>query len=335
MKLVQVSIHAELLTPPSLKDGWTRSNWNQVRNPSSPKFERCGNEIVNKQRCGHLVFVETVAAHYWLREVLVKKMCIRASCSVCVVAPVTQAKLSATVAEYLLPPVIQSAIVLGKRVSGYLRLLSSAEEKAIERAQLQHGELLTALTDFRALYSGSPRADRTLLGHSRQHSQIVSLLSAYTEDGQIVPQLRTRPSYTPRFGGAREDVLEQAHWLYRTQRGLTSVSYTHLDVYKRQELEGHAMANELELEQFEAKRREDEAQRIVRLLHLTAPTLEPAAAPSPPAPTAPRTEQLSMFGPGPAPIDTKPLGQLSAADQHAVENDIALGMEMALSLIHI
>ena len=92
------------------------------------------------------------------------------------------------------------------------------------------------------------------------------------------------------------------------------------------ELEGHAMANELELEQFEAKRREDEAQRIVRLLHLTAPTLEPAAAPSPPAP---RTEQLSMFGPGPAPIDTKPLGQLSAADQHAVENDIALGMEMA------
>ena len=81
----------------------------------------------------------------------------RPLCSVCVVAPVTQAKLSATVAEYLLPPVIQSAIVLGKRVSGYLRLLSSAEEKAIERAQLQHGELLTALTDFRALYSASPR----------------------------------------------------------------------------------------------------------------------------------------------------------------------------------
>ena len=95
------------------------------------------------------------------------------------------------------------------------------------------------------------------------------------------------------------------------------------------ELEGYSMANALELEQIEAKRREDEAQRMVRLLHLTAPTLEPAAAPSPPAPTAPRTEQLSMFGPGPAPIDTKPLGQLSAADQHAVENDIALGMEMA------
>ena len=96
------------------------------------------------------------------------------------------------------------------------------------------------------------------------------------------------------------------------------------------ELEGYSMANALELEQIEAKRREDEAQRMARLLHLTGPALETAKAPSPPAQTAPRTEQLSMFGPGPAPIDTKPLGQLSAADrEHAVENDIALGMEMA------
>ncbi len=145
----------------------------------------------------------------------------RPLCSVCVVAPVTQAKLSTTVAEYLLPPAIQTAIALGKRVSAFLRLLSSAEAKAIERAQLQHSELLTALTDFRGLYSGSPRADRTLAQYARQNSQLVSLLSAYTDDGQIVPQLKIRPSYSPKFGGAREDVLEQANWLYRTQRGLT------------------------------------------------------------------------------------------------------------------
>ncbi len=106
-------------------------------------------------------------------------------------------------------------------MSAFLRLLSSAEAKAIERAQLQHSEQLTALTDFRGLYSGSPRADRTLAQYARQNSQLVSLLSAYTDDGQIVPQLKIRPSYTPVFGGAREDVLEQANWLYRTQRGLT------------------------------------------------------------------------------------------------------------------
>ena len=145
----------------------------------------------------------------------------RPLCSLCVVAPVTQAKLSTTVAEYLLPPAIQTAIALGKRVSAFLRLLSSTEAKAIERAQLQHSELMTALTDFRGLYSGSPRADRTLAQYARQNSQIVSLLSAYTDDGQIVPQLKTRPSYSPKFGGAREDVLEQANWQYRTQRGLT------------------------------------------------------------------------------------------------------------------
>ena len=96
------------------------------------------------------------------------------------------------------------------------------------------------------------------------------------------------------------------------------------------ELEGYSMANALELEQIEAKRREDEAQRMARLLHLTGPALETAKAPSPPAQTAPRTEQLSLFGPAQAPIDTKPLGSQSAADiAHATENDIALGMEMA------
>ncbi len=95
------------------------------------------------------------------------------------------------------------------------------------------------------------------------------------------------------------------------------------------ELQGYSMANELELEQIEAKRREDEAQRMVRWLHLTGPALETAQAPSPPAQTAPRTEQLSLFGPAPAPIDTKPLGHLSAADRDRVESDIALGMEIA------
>ena len=42
-------------------------------NPSSPKFERCGSEVVMKKRCGHLVFLETVAAQYFFREVLVSK----------------------------------------------------------------------------------------------------------------------------------------------------------------------------------------------------------------------------------------------------------------------
>ncbi len=96
-------------------------------------------------------------------------------------------------------------------------------------------------------------------------------------------------------------------------------------------LEGHVMANELGLEQIEAKRREAEVLRMVQLFQLTAPTLDPAApAPTPQASSTPRAEQLAMFGPGPAPIDTKPVGNRSASDREwAIENDIAVGMELA------
>jgi hypothetical protein len=94
-------------------------------------------------------------------------------------------------------------------------------------------------------------------------------------------------------------------------------------------LEGYVMANELALEEIEAKRREAETQRLVRLFQFTAPTRDPAA-PTPPASSSPRTPQVGIFGPGPAPIDTKPVGDQSAAEQEwATENDIAMGMELA------
>jgi hypothetical protein len=91
------------------------------------------------------------------------------------------------------------------------------------------------------------------------------------------------------------------------------------------------MANELGLEQIEAKRREAEVLRMVQLFQLTAPTLDPAApTPTLQASSTPRAEQLAMFGPGPAPIDTKPVGNRSAAGREwAIENDIAVGMELA------
>jgi len=102
-------------------------------------------------------------------------------------------------------------------------------------------------------------------------------------------------------------------------------------------LEGHVMANELELEHIEAKRREAETQRLVRLFQLTAPTLEPAvptptlqASSTPQAPSTPRAKQLAMFGPGPARIDTTPVGNRSAADREwEMESDIAMGMALA------
>lgn len=96
-------------------------------------------------------------------------------------------------------------------------------------------------------------------------------------------------------------------------------------------LEGYVMANELELAHIEARRQEAEALRMVRLFQLTAPTLDPAApTPTPPASSTPRAKQPAMFGPGPAPIDTTPIGNSSAADRAwAVENDITVGTKLA------
>ena len=63
------------------------------------------------------------------------------------------------------------------------------------------------------------------------------------------------------------------------------------------ELEGYVLASELELEQIADKRREDEAQRMARILQISGPALVPtpsAAVTPPPNPSAtPRTEPVS------------------------------------------
>ncbi len=104
------------------------------------------------------------------------------------------------------------------------------------------------------------------------------------------------------------------------------------DLYaKVAELEGSVLASELGLEQIADKRREDEAQRMARILQISAPTLVPTAATSltpPPSQSATlRTEQLTLFGPGPVRMDTRPSGSRSADHDWAVENDVAVGFE--------
>ena len=70
---------------------------------------------------------------------------------------------------------------------------------------------------------------------------------------------------------------------------------------------------------------------MVRILQISAPALVPtpsAAVTPPPNPSAmPRTEQLTLFGPGPAKVDTRPTGSQSANHDWAVESDVAVGFE--------
>ena len=97
------------------------------------------------------------------------------------------------------------------------------------------------------------------------------------------------------------------------------------------ELEGYVLASELGLAQITDKRREDQAQRMARILQISAPAVVPtpsAAVTPPPNPSAtPRTEQLTLFGPGPAKVDTRPTGFRSASHDWAVEGDVAVGFE--------
>lgn len=65
-----------------------------------------------------------------------------------------------------------------------------------------------------------------LVGHAKSRKDIVSLLSAFTDEGEIIPQIRERPRYQPRYRGSGDDVPAQALYLYRTERGVTIASLT-------------------------------------------------------------------------------------------------------------
>ena len=62
--------------------------------------------------------------------------------------------------------------------------------------------------------------------HAKTRKDIVSLLSAFTDEGDIIPQILERPRYQPRYRGTGDDVAAQALFLYRTERGVTTASLT-------------------------------------------------------------------------------------------------------------
>jgi hypothetical protein len=61
-RLALVAIHAELDV--------TKSP--QIADPHSPKLDECAKRIVETRNCGHIVFVDNIAIHHWMRRVLVE-----------------------------------------------------------------------------------------------------------------------------------------------------------------------------------------------------------------------------------------------------------------------
>ena len=147
----------------------------------------------------------------------------RPMCQSCSVTPLQAPKPKAKelLAEYLLPALIQLAILLGKRVARYLALVSAATEQALELAKRQHDELLTELQAFVASLGGPPSKDTQLRQHARERQDIVALLSAFTADGHLIATIAEIPRYSPRYRGADSDVIAQARFLYQTERVVT------------------------------------------------------------------------------------------------------------------
>ncbi len=64
-RLALVAIHAEL------DQGFEWDTADRVADPSSPKFEALADRVMTNKTCGHIIFVDNVAAHRWVRDVLV------------------------------------------------------------------------------------------------------------------------------------------------------------------------------------------------------------------------------------------------------------------------
>jgi hypothetical protein len=64
-RMALVAIHSQL------DAGYSWKNADQVSDPSSPKFEALAERVLANRTCGHIVFVDNVAAHRWVKMVLV------------------------------------------------------------------------------------------------------------------------------------------------------------------------------------------------------------------------------------------------------------------------
>jgi superfamily II DNA or RNA helicase/predicted RNA methylase len=64
-RMALVAIHAEL------DEGYSWKNAGNVSDPSSPKFDALAERVLANRACGHIVFVDNVAAHRWVKDTLV------------------------------------------------------------------------------------------------------------------------------------------------------------------------------------------------------------------------------------------------------------------------
>jgi hypothetical protein len=74
-KMALVAVHPELDAGPLNKDGkpeWTWQNAHKVKDPSCPKLAQVVKLVMSKRECGSLIFVDNIAVHFWIKQLLVQ-----------------------------------------------------------------------------------------------------------------------------------------------------------------------------------------------------------------------------------------------------------------------
>lgn len=62
-RMALVAVHAELDSRT-----WTYATAKEVQDASSPKLDTMARLVAQRKECGHLIFLDNIAAHYWMRE---------------------------------------------------------------------------------------------------------------------------------------------------------------------------------------------------------------------------------------------------------------------------
>jgi len=65
-RLSLTAVHADL------DEGWSWKSANDVASPHSPKFDALARRVGMNRTCGHIVFIDNIAAHRWVKTVLVE-----------------------------------------------------------------------------------------------------------------------------------------------------------------------------------------------------------------------------------------------------------------------
>ncbi len=110
------------------------------------------------------------------------------------------------------------AAALGRRVRSYLALVASQD---LEVPALAHGELVAALDEWVKRW-GAPSSRTALVAAAESNGDVRAFLTAFARGSkELIPSIRVKPKWEPRYTGRADDVVALAEWRFKQHRRVT------------------------------------------------------------------------------------------------------------------